>query len=275
MKYSYILSPKDWLLPVNSMVTGQEPFLLQDWFGRSGSGRKSVLTALYWGAGTCIKGVHSEGLAMAQAPTWSKSEYWTPHTFSRHWSPCDLVQMQPHLFWALSSWLFTSFWSRTSNRHSRNGNMMSLTLVLTFLFCQKQCHIWLLLLLLLSITYYDYDYKASKLERDKVVCETWKVKFFLRRAFAWVQKLAGSLGGFAIMKCGVCLFFFFFFWFFGRSLDFLSQMSTQHKPMAKLLNRVSYRHVLMCQCYQIVPHFHFIFENGTVDSLKCELRLTR
>lgn len=137
-RFIYLLSPNDWLVPVKSIVTGQEPFLLQDAFGKSENGKMSVLTARYCGAGNCNKGGHSGGFGMGHVPTWSKSEYSTPHFSSRHVSPCFLVQTQPHLFLALSNWLFNTDWRTTSNRHNMNGNMISRTFVITFRFWKKR-----------------------------------------------------------------------------------------------------------------------------------------
>lgn len=138
-KEIYIPSPKDWLLPVKRKVTGHDPVLLQESFGKVENGKMSVCTARYWGAGSCNNGGHSGGLGIAQVPTWSVSEYSTPQTFSRHRPPSVLVQVQPHLF----SGLFTSWsispWRRTSSTQRISGDKMSRIFVHTFRFCKHRC----------------------------------------------------------------------------------------------------------------------------------------
>jgi hypothetical protein len=53
---------------VKRKVAGQDPEVLQDSFGKSVNGRKSVLTARNSGSGTCIRGGHAGGLGIAQVP---------------------------------------------------------------------------------------------------------------------------------------------------------------------------------------------------------------
>ena len=132
----FIPCPRDEFFPVIRIVAGQAPVTLHDSLGRSPC-EKSVLTARYSGAGTCNKGGHSGGLGMGQVKLWSIDEYWSPHTSSHCPSPSVSIQVQPHLFEALSSSLLITLWSRTSSKQRTKGKKMSLTFVPMFRFCNK------------------------------------------------------------------------------------------------------------------------------------------
>lgn len=54
---------------MNSIITGQDPVLLHESFGKSVNGITSDLTARYWGAGICKRGGHCGGLGMEQVAT--------------------------------------------------------------------------------------------------------------------------------------------------------------------------------------------------------------
>lgn len=127
--------PRVWLVPVKSIVAGQEPVLLHDSLGKSENGKKSACTARYSGAGTCNKGGHSGGLGIGQLAAWSRVEYSIPQTSSHLPSPLVSIQVQPHLFEGLSNSLFTIVCIRTSNAQSKTGNKISRMFDLIFRFC--------------------------------------------------------------------------------------------------------------------------------------------
>lgn len=133
-----ILSPSDWLFPVNSIITGQDPVLLHESFGKSVNGITSDLTARYWGAGICKRGGHCGGLGMEQVATWSKVEYCKPQTFSGCPSPFVSTVVQPHFLLGLFNSLSIKRWVITSSMQRINGNKMSLQFVLAFRFWSRR-----------------------------------------------------------------------------------------------------------------------------------------
>lgn len=139
-----ILSPKEWLFPVRRKITGQEPLILHDSFGKSVNVIKSFLTARNSGAGICNNGGHSGGLGMGQKTAWSEFEYSIPHLSSSHLSPFLLMQIQPHL---LSLLLLTSLsktiWRAKINRQRTTGNATSRIFAPTFRFCKRRTDITL------------------------------------------------------------------------------------------------------------------------------------
>jgi hypothetical protein len=101
-----------------------------------------------------------------------------------------LGHTQPHLNSGLSNWVSMKFWRRTNKTLRINGSRISRMLVFTFRFCKQGFHAiaiawkthsvnWIIELWImkngLCVNYYV----------------TWKVKLFLKSAFAWVQKLEG------------------------------------------------------------------------------------
>jgi hypothetical protein len=130
------LCPSVWLVPVIKTVTGQFPVCLQDSSGKSVKGSEALLTARYWGAGTCNKGGHLSGLGTGQLGDWSKSENCKPQTVSHVPSPLVSIHWQPHLLLFLFSWLSTSVWVITRSIHSTNGKEISLQFALMFRFCK-------------------------------------------------------------------------------------------------------------------------------------------
>ena len=138
---NYLLCPSVLLVPVIRRETGQVPFCLQDSSGKSLRESEALLTARYWGPGTCNRGGHLGGLGTEQLGAWSTSEYCKPHTLWSHVpSPLLSIHWQPHTLLSLLIWLSTSVWVMIRRIQSTNGNEISLQFALMFRFCK---HTWI------------------------------------------------------------------------------------------------------------------------------------
>lgn len=118
-----ILSPSDWLPLVKSIVAGQDPVVLQELSGKPIDEKESLLTARYWGSGTCNNGGHFRGFRIGQIISSSKSKVdccWISH------------------FCILSNSLLTKCCRRARSKQRMSGNKMSRMFVLIFRFCKIQ-----------------------------------------------------------------------------------------------------------------------------------------